>query len=195
VTAGTCAEYSWDEGDGICREDETPLRPASLYGVSKDALRRMQQSMARTLGFSAAWGRVFFPYGVGEPAGRLVPSVIDSLLEGKPAQCSHGRQVRDFIYVDDVARAFAVLLDSGYEGAVNIGTGEAVTIAEVAQAAALAAGRPELLELGARPARGGEPDVLLAHTAKLRCLGFTARWSLAAGMAETVKLRRIQRHT
>jgi nucleoside-diphosphate-sugar epimerase len=189
VTAGTCAEYSWDEGDGICREDDTPLRPSSLYGVSKDALRRMQDSMAATLGFSAAWGRVFFPYGVGEPAGRLVPSVIDSVLAGKPAQCSHGRQLRDFIYVDDVARAFAVVLDSGYEGALNIGTGQAVTIVEVARAAAEAAGRPELLELGALPSRAGEPDVLLADTAKLRRLGFMPRWSLAEGMAATVKYR------
>ena len=189
VSAGTCAEYTWDDGDGICREDETPVRPASLYGTSKDALRRMQESMARTLGFSAAWGRIFFPYGVGEPDGRLVPSVIDNVLAGKPAQCSHGRQVRDFIYVDDVAHAFAVLLDSSYEGAVNIGTGEAVTIAEVARTAAEAAGRPELLELGALTSRAGEPDVLLADTAKLRQLGFKPRWSLAAGMAATVKFR------
>jgi nucleoside-diphosphate-sugar epimerase len=111
------------------------------------------------------------------------------VIAGKPAQCSHGRQVRDFIYVDDVARAFAVLLDSGYEGALNVGTGEAVTIAEVAQAAATAAGRPELLELGALPSRAGEPDVLLADTAKLRRLGFIPRWSLAEGMAATVKSR------
>jgi nucleoside-diphosphate-sugar epimerase len=191
VTAGTCAEYSWEEGgDGICREDATLLRPSTLYGTSKDALRRMQESMARTLGFSAAWGRVFFPYGVGEPAGRLVPSVIDNVLGGKPAQCSHGRQVRDFIYVDDVARAFAVVLDSGYEGTVNIGTGQPVTIAEVARAAAEAAGRPELLELGVLPSRAGEPDVLLADTAKLRRLGLLPRWTLAEGMAATVKSRR-----
>jgi nucleoside-diphosphate-sugar epimerase len=190
VTAGTCAEYSWEDGDGLCREDETPLRPASLYGVSKDALRRMQESMAHILGFSAAWGRIFFPYGIGEPAGRLVPSVIDSVLGGKPAQCSHGRQVRDFIYVDDVARAFAVVLDSGYEGTLNIGTGQGVTIAEVARAAAEAAGRPELLQLGALPARAGEPDVLLADVTQLRALGFAPRWSLGEGMAATVKSRR-----
>jgi nucleoside-diphosphate-sugar epimerase len=183
VTAGTCAEYSWEDGDGVCREDETPLRPASLYGVSKDALRRMQESMARTVGFSAAWGRIFFPYGVGEPEGRLVPSVIRSVLAGEPARCSHGRQVRDFIYVEDVARAFAAVLDSSYEGAVNIGTGEGVTIAEVAQAAASAAGRPDLLQLGALPAREGEPDRLVADTGRLASIGFARKFSLEQGMA------------
>jgi nucleoside-diphosphate-sugar epimerase len=186
VTAGTCAEYAWD-GDGPCQEDRTPLQPASLYGTSKDALRRMQEALARQLGISAAWGRIFFPYGPGEPAGRLVPSVIDSILRGQPAQCSHGRQLRDFIYVDDVARAFAVVLDSSFEGAVNIGTGVAVTIADVAREAARAAGSLELLELGALPARSGEPDVLLADVERLRQIGFVSQWTLAAAMDATAR--------
>ena len=77
--AGTCAEYSW-AGAGICREDTTPLEPASLYGASKDALRRMQESLARQLNLSSAWGRIFFPYGPGEPSERLVPSVIRNIV-------------------------------------------------------------------------------------------------------------------
>jgi nucleoside-diphosphate-sugar epimerase len=186
VTAGTCAEYSWD-GNGLCHEEETPLRPSSLYGTSKDALRRMQEALARRLGLSAAWGRIFFPYGPGEPAGRLVPSVIDSVLRGQPARCSHGRQVRDFIYVDDVGRAFAVLLNSSFEGAVNIGTGVAVTIADVAREAGRAAGGLKFLELGALPARGGEPDALLADVERLRAIGFVSQWSLAAAMDATAR--------
>ena len=90
------------------------------------------------------------------------------------------------MYVDDVARAFTVLLDGSHTGAVNIGTGEPVTIAEVAQSAARAAGAPELLELGALPARAGEPDVLLADTTQLRKIGFTTRWNLDDAMAATL---------
>jgi nucleoside-diphosphate-sugar epimerase len=185
VSAGTCAEYSW-EGAGICREDTTSLAPASLYGASKDALRRLQESLARQLKLSSAWGRIFFPYGPGEPSERLVPSIIRNIVSGQPAQCSHGRQIRDFIYVDDVARAFTVLLDSSYTGAVNIGTGDPVTIADVARVAARAAGGLELLELGALPARAGEPDVLLADTTLLRSIGFTPNWTLDDAMDVTV---------
>lgn len=186
VSAGTCAEYSWD-GDGICREDQTPLQPASLYGTSKDALRRMQEALAPQLGLSGAWGRIFFPYGPGEPAGRLVPSILDNILRGQAAPCSHGRQVRDFIYVDDVARAFATILDSSFEGAVNIGTGIPVTLASVAQEAARAAGALHLLNLGALPARSGEPDTLLADVSRLREIGFVPRWSLGDAMAATAR--------
>jgi nucleoside-diphosphate-sugar epimerase len=194
VTAGTCAEYSWD-GDGICHEDATPLTPASLYGASKDALRRMQESLARQLNLSAAWGRIFFPYGPGEPVERLIPSVIRSVIAGEAARCSHGRYVRDFMYVDDVARAFTVLLDSSYEGAVNIGTGVPVKISEMAQAAARAAGDLGLLQLGALPAREGEPEALLADTARLRDLGFTQRWNLEDAMTATVSWWRSGRYT
>lgn len=184
VTAGTCAEYSW-EGDGICREDTTPLEPASLYGASKDSLRRMQEKMAEQLGISAAWGRIFFPYGPGEPEGRLVPSVIRSVLAGEPARCSHGRQIRDFIYVDDLAKAFTVLLESDFQGSVNVGTGAGVTIAEVAAAAAKAVGRPDLLQLGVLPTRVGEPDRLVADVSRLKSLGFEPRWTLSEAMAAT----------
>ena len=78
-----------------------------------------------------------------------------------------------------------MLLDSSHTGAVNIGTGDPVTIAEVAQSAARAAGGPELLELGALPARAGEPDVLLADTTLLRSIGFTPRWTLDDAMDAT----------
>lgn len=185
VTAGTCAEYSWSPG-GVCREKETLLEPASLYGASKDALRRMQESLARQFGFSSCWGRVFFPYGPGEPAGRLVPSVVDSLLRGEPARCSHGRQVRDFLHVADVARAFVVLLDSDHAGAANIGTGVGVSIAEVATTIGDLLGRRDLIRLGELPARTGEPDELVADTSVLRSLGFAPQFDLRSGLADTV---------
>ena len=85
-----------------------------------------------------------------------------------------------------MARAFTVLLDSSYTGAVNIGTGDPVTIADVARVAARAAGGLELLELGALPARAGEPDVLLADTTLLRSIGFTPNWTLDDAMDVTV---------
>ena len=102
VTAGTCAEYSW-EGDGICREDMTPLEPASLYGASKDALRRMQESLARQLKSKRGLGTNLLPVRSRRAFG--APGTIrHSQHHCRTARsCSHGRQVRDFMYVDDVA--------------------------------------------------------------------------------------------
>jgi nucleoside-diphosphate-sugar epimerase len=188
VTAGTCAEYNWSPG-GVCRETGTPLEPASLYGASKDALRRIQESLAGQFGFRSCWGRVFFPYGPGEPAGRLVPSVIDSLRRGEPARCSHGRQVRDFLHVADVARAFVVLLESDCMGAVNIGSGAGVSIAEVVRTIGDLFGRHDLIRLGELPARAGEPNELVADTTVLRSLGFAPQFDLRSGLADTMERR------
>jgi hypothetical protein len=62
-----------------------------------------------------------------------------------------------------------------------------VTIADVAREAAQAAGALELLELGALPARAGEPDVLLADVHRLRQIGFVSQWTLPAAMAATAR--------
>jgi nucleoside-diphosphate-sugar epimerase len=84
-------------------------------------------------GRSSAWGRIFFLYGPHEHPDRLVASVIRSILAGQPARTSHGRQIRDYLYADDVADAFVAVLDRGAQGVsgpYDIGTGVGTTIAD-----------------------------------------------------------------
>ena len=137
VFAGSCAEYDWDRAQ-LCTEYATPLAgqaaPASPYAICKNALRAMQASFGSQTGLSCAWGRIFFLYGPYERPARLVPSIIQSVLAGTPALCSHGRQLRNFLLASDVAAAFVALLDSDVTGAVNIGSTEHVTIGALANA-------------------------------------------------------------
>jgi nucleoside-diphosphate-sugar epimerase len=193
VLAGTCAEYDWAHVGEPCRELDgahgpaMPQRPATLYGTCKHATRLVAEAFAREAGLSLAWGRVFLLYGPGEDARRLVPDVARKLLAGLEAPASDGAQVRDFMHVDDVAGAFAALLDSAVEGPVNIASGERVSIAEVLALIARAAGRPELLRLGALPRRSGDPDVLVADVARLRDeVCFAPAIALERGIAEAV---------
>jgi UDP-glucose 4-epimerase len=193
VIAGSCAEYDWTDVAEPCSEladgshAATPLRPATLYGMCKHATRLVAEAFAREAGLSVAWGRVFLLYGPGEDQRRLVPDVARKLLAGQQAPTSDGAQVRDFMHVDDVAAAFAALLASAVEGPVNIASGEGVSIAEVLALIARAAGRPELLRLGALPRRSGEPDRLVADVARLRDeVGFAPAVALQRGVAETV---------
>ena len=194
VGAGTCAEYEW--GTPSCVEGQTPLRPATLYGASKNALREVAESFAATDGFGFAWGRVFLTYGPHEDRKRLVPSVITSLLDGEIAQCSPGEHVRDFLYVEDVADGFAALTDSEVEGALNIASGEPTRVKDVAQELASFTDHPDLLRLGALPERRGDPPVLLADTKRLRKdLGWKPKFTLRRGLEETVAWWRSQKAT
>ncbi|HEY0022654.1 MAG TPA: NAD(P)-dependent oxidoreductase [Longimicrobium sp.] len=183
--AGTCAEYEW--GHALCSEVGTPLRPATLYGSCKLAAWQALDGFARQAGFSAAWGRVFLLYGPHEAPARLVPSIVRSLAAGQPARCSHGAQLRDFLHVADVGAAFAALLDGEVAGPVNIGSGQPVTVAEVARKIAARMGRPELLELGALASPPGDPAALVPAVARLRGeVGWTPRWGLDEGLGDVI---------
>ena len=185
VFAGSCAEY--DVGHGICSEDLTPTTPWNFYGTCKDSLRRVVLEFSSRTGLSTAWGRSFYLYGPREPRERLVPAVVTSLLRGDKARCTHGRQLRDFLYVQDVADAFVALLDSSSRGIVNIASGEAITIRSIVEEIARQLDLPGQVEFGAIEPAPGDPPMAVADTRKLREeVGWKPQWSLQDGIAETI---------
>lgn len=192
VAAGSCFEYAWP--DTPCREDDTPIDPSTFYGRCKDACRAGLMALATEKGISAAWGRIFFLYGPGEPAKKLIASVILSLLKGDTAQCTHGRQLRDFLYVKDVASAFAALLESDVDGSVNIASGEAVTLRSLVETAARIIGAEDKVTFGAREAPPNEPPVIAADVRKLtKDVGWTRTYSHEEGLRESIEWWKTQR--
>ena len=118
----------------------------------------------------------------------MVASVITSLLAGREAPCTHGRQIRSFLHVEDVGAAFAALLASEVQGPVNIGSGDHISIAELLERLARIIGRPELLRLGARSAPPGEPARLVPDIGRLRDeVRWSPRWPLDEGLLDTVR--------
>jgi nucleoside-diphosphate-sugar epimerase len=134
VAAGTCAEYDWHFHR--LQEANTPLRPHSLYGTAKASLFQTLEAAAPRLELSFAWGRIFFPYGPQEAPGRLLSGLIDGLAAGQRVACSTGLQQRDFLHVADVAAAFSLLVESSFEGPVNIANGRLVAVRDVITMAA-----------------------------------------------------------
>ena len=184
VAAGTCAEYEVTGDD--CDERVTPLRPATLYGTCKHALHLVLEKFAEGR-FSAAWGRVFHLYGPHEYPERLVPSVICSVLNGEPALCTPGTQVRDFLHVADVAAGFVALLDSSITGSVNIASGAPVSIANVVQSIGRHMGAESLVHLGARALPTHEQPRLTANVSRLRDeVGWAPAMTLDAGLLHTI---------
>lgn len=165
VFAGTCAEYDWSSP--LLSEASTPTVPATLYGSCKNALRQIIGAYAPQAGFGWAWGRIFLLYGPFEHPDRFVPSVIRAIIRSQAAKCTAGTQVRDYLHVEDVASAFVALLKSPVQGPVNIASGRPIAIREIATLIAGQLGRPELLKLGALPARPDEPERLIADTQRL----------------------------
>ncbi len=186
VTAGSCAEYDWRYG--YCSEDVTPLAPRTLYGVCKHSLQLMTAAFAGQAGLSAAWGRIFFLYGPGEHPKRLVASTILALLNGRQALCTHGRQIRDYLYVEDAGRALVSLLCSQLTGPSNIASGRPVSVQSIVSLIASQLQRPELVRFGARPVPEDDPPLLVGDTRHLgEGIGWQPRYDLAGGIAATIQ--------
>jgi nucleoside-diphosphate-sugar epimerase len=184
VAAGTCFEYDLT---GQTLSETSPLRPHDLYGGCKKSLFEVAQEFSALTGISVVTPRIFYSYGPLEDARRLVPSIVQALLRGQVAKATAGAQVRDYLHVADIASAVLTIANSKATGAVNVASGDPVTIAQIATRIAGVLGRPELLELGALPYREGEPMHILGNSQKLRALGWSPKYSLDDGLAETVE--------
>jgi nucleoside-diphosphate-sugar epimerase len=168
IGLGTCIEYDLRQG-GRCSEELTPLWPDTAYGAAKaDTFRRLMEQSA-TSGGDFAWARLFFIYGPGDRAGRLLPYILSRLSAGQAVSAKAGGLRRDYIHVDDLAGQLARIALSDVRGAINTGTGSAVKIADIFRTAGELAGRPELVETS-EALLPGQPDSIEADLTRFRSL-------------------------
>jgi nucleoside-diphosphate-sugar epimerase len=186
VGVGSSAEYA--ASDEPCEEDRTPLNPASFYGRSKINAWVGVQAIAERNGMTAAWGRLFLPFGPGDSPSRLIPSVLASIRKGQPIPLSHGEQLRDFVYAPDAANQLVRLLASDANGAFNIGTGISRSIRSALEDIADRLNGRRYFRFGELPLREGEPMVLVANMTKFESrIGVVAATSWSDAIGETIK--------
>jgi nucleoside-diphosphate-sugar epimerase len=185
LVAGSCAEYDWDHG--FLSEERTPLRPRTLYGICKNAVREILEMYCADVSMQFVWTRLFYLYGPGEDADRFVPSIILPLLRGQTARCTSGEQIRDFLHVEDMAGAIAAVAASNFTGTVNIGSGQPVKIKTIVETIAGILGCREHVVIGGIPDNPSEPPLLVAD---VRRLARDIRWrpsrTLDEGLLQTV---------
>src|SRR2546422_5187280 len=185
VVAGSSFEYDWRYG--YCSEGLTPTNPDTLYGAAKDALRSVLERYAVQTGLSQAWPRIFFLYGPHEHPDRLVPAIVRALLRGEIARCSHGNQIRDYLYVEDVADALVTILESDLQGAINIGSGRPITLRELATRAADRLKGSDRVHFGAIPSRSNDAPLVVADVGRLTSeLGWKPTFDLDRGLDSTI---------
>lgn len=184
IGIGTCFEYG--ASPGPCTETMA-CRPANSYGSAKLAVAKGFAAAARD-GAGAAWGRVFIPFGPGEHAAKLIPSLIRNLAAGREFDCSHGEQLRDFLYVEDLADAIATVLESRLTGVVNLASGEPRSLRSVIAHFARLLGGEDRIRYGTRKASGLDAEpMIIADIDRLRQeTGWVPRIGWEEGAARTV---------
>lgn len=182
VGIGTCAEYDWSTGAPTFPES-APLAPRTAYGAAKARTGEALMELAALSGTSAAWARLFFLFGPGEPQARLIPLMIRAAREGIPLDCGPAGTVRDFWHVDRCGEALAALAMSELTGPVNVAGGAGSTFGEIGRTIEAAFRRRDILNFGARTLGPGEPPRIVADTTRLGALQLPAA-DLRADLAD-----------
>lgn len=169
--------------------------PGSAYAAAKWAASGYGRMYHALYGAPVAILRPFMVYGPGQAAGKIVPSVIGKLLDGQAAPLSSGRARADWVYIDDVAEAFAAAATAeGIDGrTIDLGAGALYSVREVAETLCRIVGGSARLALGSLPDRPAEIEVAADTGPAERLLGWRARTALSEGLRRTVELRRAER--
>jgi len=157
------------------------------YGKCKSDLLREATKRAQECGVSFAWGRVFQVYGPGEQQGRLIPYVIQSLLNNNPAYCTTGAQVRDFVYVSDVGEAFARLCQQELSGDFDVGVGVGIPVKEVVLEIGRQLDKQELLHFGEIVTGKTDPAYIVSDRPVVSPFDWDPIVSLPEGIAKCIE--------
>lgn len=140
VVTSTCFEYLW--GGELPLSEHSQIGPSNNYGKAKFELLDWLDCSTR---IPYLWTRTFFQYGLNENFGRLVPSLIDTLIDNKSFFVKSPNEIRDFIFINDVVNILNLLIQNREVGIFNLGTGTGVSLRKIATLIGLLLNRDELI--------------------------------------------------
>jgi len=185
-------QVSTDEVYGSIEEgsftERSPLCPSSPYSASKAGADLLVQSYFRTYGLEAVICRGSNNYGPYQYPEKLIPLMILNALHGDLLPVyGDGRQVRNWLYVEDFARAIGIALQRGLPGEVyNVGgPDELPNIELVRRIVALTGASEEQIEHV--PDRPGHDRRYSLSSERIRALGWQPKVGVEEGLARTVE--------
>jgi dTDP-glucose 4,6-dehydratase len=179
-------------------DEEHPLMPLSPYASAKAGADRLVYSYWATYNLPAVIVRPFNNYGARQHLEKAVPRFITSCILDEPLRVhGDGSAQRDFVFVEDTCEAIdriahcdAALVKGEV---INIGTGQSLSIAEIARTVVRQMGKPDDLVTYV----GERPGQVFRHTADWakarRLLGWEPRVDFETGLARTIQWYRDHR--
>lgn len=176
-------------------DEHKPVDLASIYALTKYAQERQVLIFGEAYNVDAVALRLFNVFGPGQALSNPYTGVLANfaarLINGQPPMIfEDGQQRRDFVHVRDVARAFRLALEqrSAAGHVINIGSGSAYAIADVATMLAEALGVPHLEPDIMGKARSGDIRNCFADISRAReLLGFEPRFRLEDSLEEMAR--------
>ena len=171
--------------------EELPVRPTSPYAIHKFTAERYLELLRKEFGLASAVLRLANVYGPRQFKGGEGAAVavfthntecgLDSTIFGD------GTKTRDYIYVGDVVRACQNIMTSDYQGVLNVGTGQRVSVLDLLETIKKVSGKE--VRFGYAQDRPGEVQDSVLSIAKIqRELNWQPSLSLEEGIAKTLDL-------
>jgi len=187
----------YGEAHRIPCDEEHPARPISPYGVHKLCAEHHLYAFGKLYGLrwtSLRYANVYGPRQDPEGEAGVVAIFASAMLRGhRPVIFGDGLYTRDYVYVEDVAEANLLAIESKAEGVFNIGSGIETTTRRIFDLLREATGYPGEPEYG--PPRPGDiRRIALDCRRARRILGWTPRTPLEEGLRRTVAWFREHRH-
>jgi dTDP-glucose 4,6-dehydratase len=186
VQVSTDEVYGDLEAGGSSTETDA-LRPSSPYSAAKAAGDLLVSAYARTFGVNASITRGSNTYGPNQYPEKFIPLFATNALDGQPLPLyGDGRQIRDWLFVEDHCAGIDFVLHHGEPGEVyNVGGGDEHENIDVAERIIELAGADRSL-LRSVPDRPGHDRRYSLDTSKLHDLGCSPQKSFDEGLRETV---------
>jgi dTDP-glucose 4,6-dehydratase len=187
-------EVYGDLGDGASAKETDAVEPSSPYSVAKAAGDLHVPAYVRTFGVDASITRGSNTYGPHQYPEKLVPLFVTNALDGEPLPVyGDGRQIRDWLHVEDHCAGIELVLREGAAGEIyNIGGANERENLEVTRLIVeLTGADPSLVRRVAD--RLGHDRRYSLDSARLRSLGWEPRRAFEEGLAETVEWYRANR--
>ena len=114
--------------------EEAMPRPVNIYGCHKLAAETLIHGYTESYGFEATILRLFNVYGDLEKEQGVISLFIKRALAGRPITVKGGGQLRDFVHLKDVVRAFVECINkpTTHQEIINVGSGIGLSVKEVA---------------------------------------------------------------
>jgi dTDP-glucose 4,6-dehydratase len=186
VQVSTDEVYGDVEPGWSSREDD-PLRPSSPYSASKAGGDLQVLAAVRTFGVNASITRGSNTYGPNQYPEKILPLFVTNALDGAPLPLyGDGRQVRDWLHVDDHCAAIEVVLRQGGAGEVyNVGASDEHENVELTQLILDHLGADHSLVRHVED-RAGHDRRYSLETTKVQGLGWQPRRTFEEGVRTTI---------
>jgi len=133
VVSGSCFELNRLKGE--CSELETGTAKDD-FTWAKHSLRTWLEVECLKKDIQLGWMRIFYVYGPRQRSAALIPTILKYLLEKKLPGLRTPRNANDFVFVGDVAEAFANSVDQDFPtGIYNFGVGKSISVLDVCRIA------------------------------------------------------------